>query len=278
MRTKWAVFLIFCAYVMALAALTAPARAGEEESVRLPVIMYHHINPDKARSGDYVITPETLESDLKYLRDNGCTAISAGELAAWERGEGKLPDKPVLLTFDDAQESFREYALPLLEEYGMCAVVAVVGEYADEYTASGDENPAYAYMSWEAIGEIAASGRVEIASHTQAMHNAKGARRGCAINPGESEADYAAALGSDLETVAESIERATGERPYIFAYPFGCVCREAAELLSGSGYSVAMTCEQRVNILTREPGELLWLGRFNRPAGISSNSFFSNII
>lgn len=244
MRTKWAVFLIFCAYVMALAALTAPARAGTEESVSLPVIMYHHINPDKARSGDYVITPETLESDLKYLRDNGCTAISAGELAAWERGEGKLPDKPVMLTFDDAQESFREYALPLLEEYGMCAVVAVVGEYADEYTASGDENPAYAYMSWEAIGEIAASGRVEIASHTQAMHNAKGARRGCAINPGESEADYAAALGSDLETVAESIEgRPESGRTFClsirFCLPGGCGAALRQRLLCGDDLRAA---------------------------------------
>ena len=56
MRTKWAVFLIFFAYVMALAALTAPARA-ETEAVRLPALMYHHVSEDESARGDYVIYP-----------------------------------------------------------------------------------------------------------------------------------------------------------------------------------------------------------------------------
>ena len=147
MRSRWAVFLIFCAYVMALAALTAPARA-ETEAVSLPALMYHHISADAAARGDYVITPAELEADLEWLRRNGYEAVSVRELAAWERGGAELPEKPVLITFDDAQLSFMLYALPLLEKYGMCAVLAVVGDYADEYTASGDRNAAYAYMSW----------------------------------------------------------------------------------------------------------------------------------
>ena len=108
MRTKWAAFLIFCAYVLALAALTAPARAGaEDERVSLPIVMYHHISADPARSGDYVITPATMEADLEYLRDAGYTSVSAAQLTAWSRGEARLPEKPVMITFDDAQESFR---------------------------------------------------------------------------------------------------------------------------------------------------------------------------
>lgn len=276
MRTKWAAFLIFCAYVLALAALTAPARAGaEDERVSLPIVMYHHISADPARSGDYVITPATLEADLEYLRDAGYTSVSAAQLTAWSRGEARLPEKPVMITFDDAQESFRTYALPLLEEYGMCAVVAVVGQYADEYTASGDTNEAYAYMSWDAIGEISASGRVEIASHTQAMHNAAGARRGCMINPGEDEAEYFRALDADLAQVEASIERATGEKPSVFAFPFGFACGEAMQVLAQRGYTVAFTCEERVNRLSGAGAELMRLGRFNRPAVVGSEEFFA---
>ena len=178
MRTKWAVFLIFCAYVMALAALTAPARA-ETEAVSLPALMYHHISADAAARGDYVITPAELEADLRWLDENGYEAVSVRALADWRRGEGELPERPVLITFDDAQLSFMLYALPLLEKYDMRAVLAVVGEYADEYSANGDRNPAYAYMSWADVAEAAASGRVEIASHTQSMHASSGARRGC---------------------------------------------------------------------------------------------------
>ena len=277
MRTKWAVFLIFCAYVMTLAALALPGRA-EDEKVRLPIIMYHHVCADPERAGDYVVTPETFENDLKYLKKQGYTAISVAELLAWSRGEGELPEKPVMLTFDDAQDSFRVYALPLLEKYGMCAVVAVVGDYADEYTESGDTNVNYAYMSWDAIGEIAASGRVEIASHTQSMHSPSGARRGCKINPGEDEASYTQTFGADLESVESSIVRATGKSSAAFAYPFGFTCAEAERVLVSHGFSVAFTCTERVNVLSHEPMELLRLGRFNRRSGPSSAEFFGAVL
>ena len=274
MRTKWAAFLIFCAYVLALAALTLPGRA-EPEPVRLPVVMYHHISPDASRAGDYAVTPETLEADLRWLAAHGYESVSAARLTAWSRGEAELPAKPFMLTFDDAQESFRVWALPLLVKYGMCAVVAVVGDYADEYTASGDTNPAYAYMSWDAIGEIAASGRVEIASHTQGMHTPSGARRGCMINPGEDEASYAGILNADFARVEASIEAAAGARPTVFAFPFGFACGEAMQVLHERGYTVAFTCEERVNTLTGAPAELMRLGRYNRASGPDSEAFFS---
>lgn len=260
---------------MALAALTAPARA-ESESVTLPAIMYHHIDADAASSGPYVITPATLESDLRWLSEHGYESVSVRELLDWESGRGELPEKPVLLTFDDAQESFRVYALPLLVKYDMCAVVAVVGSYADEYTRSGDTNVKYACMSWDAIGEVSASGRVEIASHTQAMHEAAGARRGCTINPGESEDAYAAELGADLDTVAASIEAATGRPPAAFAYPFGFTCAEAERVLTARGCAAAFTCGERINTLTGEAGELMRIGRFNRASGASSAEFFTS--
>ena len=265
MRTKWAVFLIFCAYVLALAALAVPAGAAAER-VELPALMYHHISPDPARSGAYVITPAELEADLRWLRDNGYESVGICELVDWENG-GELPEKPVLITFDDAQESFRVYALPLLEKYGMRAVVAVVGAFADEYSANGDTNPAYAYMSWDAIAQIAASGRVEIASHTQNMHSVGAGRDGCRIRPGESGTEYAAALNADLAEVEASIERAAGSAPAVFAYPYGFTCPEAERVLAERGYAAALTCSERVNILTREPGELLRLARFNRASG-----------
>ena len=251
---------------MALAAICAPVRA-EGETAELPALMYHHISADESARGDYVITPAELEADLRWLRENGYETVSVRELDAWRRGEGELPERPVLLSFDDAQLSFMLYALPLLEEYGMCAVLAVVGGYADEYTASGDRNPAYAYMSWADVAEAAASGRVEIASHTQSMHASSGARRGCRINPGEDEAAYSAALNADLERVEASIERAAGERPYIFAYPFGFTCEEAARVLTTRGYAAALTCDGRVNTLTQSPdAQPMTISRINRPA------------
>ena len=79
---------------MALAALTAPARA-ETEAVSLPALMYHHISADAAARGDYVITPAELEADLRWLDENGYEAVSVRALADWRRGEGELPERPV---------------------------------------------------------------------------------------------------------------------------------------------------------------------------------------
>ena len=149
---------------MALAALTAPARA-EPDEVTLPAVMYHHIDADAASSGAYVITPETFESDLRWLRVHGYESVSVRELLDWEAGTGSLPEKPVLLTFDDGQESFHAWALPLLEKYGMCAVAAVVGRYAYELRSYVVSIVLLGCMFWESIYEGAASGWVVLGSN-----------------------------------------------------------------------------------------------------------------
>ena len=52
-----------------------------------------------------------------------------------------LPEKPVMLTFDDGHYNYISYLLPLLEEYDMKAVVSVVGEFADTYTETRTPTP-----------------------------------------------------------------------------------------------------------------------------------------
>lgn len=93
----------------------------------------------------------------------------------------------------------------------------------------------------------------------------------------ETMEQYRAALNADLEAVERKIEAVTGERPLCFAYPFGFHCSEAAEVLAGRGYAVALTCEERVNVLSGEPGELMELARFNRSANENRLSFFARL-
>lgn len=265
-------------YVMALLLLAAllPGTA-RAETTSLPVIMYHHISADSSKAGDYVVTPEQLEGDLRYLRERGYTVVSLRELVEYSRGTGTLPEKPVLITFDDGQLSVLEYALPLLEKYDMCAVAAVVGKYCDREETLEYRSPEYSYMTWAEVGELAASGRFEIASHTQDMHEESFPRRGCMPKVTETMEQYRAALNADLEAAERKIEAITGERPFCFAYPFGFHCSEAAEVLAGRGYAVALTCEERVNVLSGEPGELMELARFNRSANENRLSFFARL-
>jgi len=259
------VFDLFLSGALFLAA--APEGAGQ--TVELPILMYHHIHSSPDRWGAYVISPETFENDLRYLKELGYESVSLSELLAFSKGEGTLPEKPILISFDDGHKSFQTYALPLLEKYDMSAVVAVVGAYTEAYSQTSDHNVSYAYLSYEELRELAASPHVEIISHSYALHDTKG-RLGCKILPGESREVYEALLKEDIRLQGEGFQRELGFLPVAFAYPFGAGCPEAKEILKEAGFEVLFTCTEKVNRLTGDPAELLSLGRFNRPHGLSS--------
>lgn len=248
--------------------------ALKARSVSLPVVMYHQINPDPASWGAWTIPPETLRGDLEYLRDHGYTTVTPDMLAAYTRGEGTLPSKPILITFDDGYESFAAYALPLFEEFGMTAVISMVGGYADTYTEHADHDLTHSYFSWPALAELLESPAVELGSHTYAMHDAPG-RAGCTISPGESLEDYRSAFGGDCALEEARFEAYLGVKPILFAYPSGLYCDEARDVLRERGYQILLTTDQKVNRLTGDPEELLDLGRFNRGAGLDRERFFS---
>ena len=255
--------------------LTVSNQARAAEPVSLPILMYHHISKSPEQWGKHVIAPETFEGDLQYLADNGYTTVTTADLIAYVDEGQALPEKPVMITFDDGQLSFLEYALPLLERYNMQAVAAIVGAYADQYTETPDRNVSYAHMTWEDLKTLADSGRVEIASHTYNMHNLDEGRKGCRINSGESGSAYKETFRTDLLQNQELIAGAIGQRPLAFAYPFGFFCAEAREELEQQGYRVVFTCTEQVNQLTGDPGELMELGRFNRPNNVDRASFFA---
>lgn len=247
-----------------------------EESISLPILMYHHISAVPTCCGDYTVSPETLEGDLAYLRDHGYTSISLAELRAYGNGEGSLPDKPIMITFDDGQESFLRYGLPLFEKYDMCAVLAIIGRSADIYTETEDHNIRYSYFSWPALAKLSASPHVELAAHTYNMHKME-QRRGCKIMRGESPEHYTAEFGRDLSLTESRFQSYIGELPYAFAYPYGFYCNEAKNMLQERGYCILFTCNQKVNHLHGLPDELLKLGRFNRPNDADRERFFQKL-
>lgn len=264
------------ALLLLLAALPVShaGATGSGESVQLPILMYHHMSVDSRYWSDYVVPPETLEGDLKYLQEHGYQTVSAQLLQLWCLGEAELPEKPVMITFDDGQLSFAEYAVPLLEQYGMCAVMNIVGKYADIYTETADENIYYAHMSWPKLTQIDDLPCVELGAHTYNMHDLK-ERRGCGKMNGETNGDYHLALNSDLEKLEGLFDDYLGYVPDVFAYPYGIYNDEALSVLRARGYNVIFTCDQHVNTLTGDSAELLSLGRFNRSNKLDRAKLFT---
>lgn len=72
------------------------------------------------------VTPETFEKQMQWLADKGYTSLSLGELVAALDGTGPLPAKPVVITFDDNNQSQYDLAAPIMEKHGLRGVFYVV--------------------------------------------------------------------------------------------------------------------------------------------------------
>lgn len=266
--------LCFAVTLCASACQTVKQTSSNEEGARLPVVMYHHLTTDAGYANDYTLLVEQFEQDLKYIQQQGYQTISLAQLIEYQKGQGELPEKPIMITFDDGFESFEVYAVPLLKHYGMQAVLAVVGEFADLFTEHIDHNVSYSYLSWEGIAETLQEGNVEIISHTYTMHSTDGSRKGCSQKSGESDEEYRAALTQDLQRLQDTLVEYTGQAPRAIAFPFGHYNSESIQIVRDMGFEVAFTCRERINIVGLQDETFLLLGRYNRPSGKSSAAFF----
>lgn len=271
---KWLPILLTAA-LLACPAAGSGTTGGEpaQEPIRLPIVMYHHISPEARLWGDYVISVEQFENDLRYLRDAGYESVSVEQLLAWADGTGTLPDKPCMITLDDGYETTGAYAAPLLEKYGFTGVVAVIGSVARQYSEQPDHNKVYSHLSWEAVAELQRSGVLEVQYHTWDMH-ALSPRKGCNKLRGEDAEHYRAVLTADVERFYADCAEFHVETVPAAAFPFGAYSSQTVELLREMGFRAAFTCTEYVNLLTGDPAELMELGRYNRPYGKNSEAFF----
>jgi peptidoglycan/xylan/chitin deacetylase (PgdA/CDA1 family) len=122
--------------------------------------MYHEIADAAATASELAVSPDAFADQLGLLRDAGFNAITAGELAAiLTDGAGELPERPVVLTFDDGYADFYSQGLPLLKRNGFTGTIFVT-------TGSlGKEGEAKRMLNWRELAEINEAG-IEIGAHT----------------------------------------------------------------------------------------------------------------
>lgn len=250
----------------------------QSDEIALPIVMYHQLTKSESRAGRYVLTLKQFEKDLVFLKEKGYKTVTVSQLLDYSQGRGKLPEKAIMITFDDGCETLYAYAKPLLEQYGFTAVGFVVGSLADYYTELDDHNLNYSNLNWAEIKELSMGNTVEIQSHSYDLHKNTGNRSGAKKKKGETFEQYAEFLGADASKMKTEMLKHTGKAPVAIAYPFGSFSSESKEILKKYGIKMAFTCEERVNIVKKaEPERLFGLGRYNRPSGISSESFFEKM-
>ncbi|MGN1081671.1 MAG: polysaccharide deacetylase family protein [Acutalibacteraceae bacterium] len=233
------------------------------EEIAVPILMYHSVCYNKTKS-DYIITPEMLEADFKYLKDNGYNTVFVSDLVSFVKDGLTLPENPVVLTFDDGHINNLTYVLPLAEKYDLKFSVSVVGIFSENASKNEDKNPNYAYLSWDDIAELKNSGRAEICSHTYNLHSI-GDRKGCMKKSGESADDYKTVLQEDLENLQSVLSDKCGIMPEIFTYPYGLVSDESVGVIREMGFNASLNCVEKTNYLSYgDTDKLFSLCRYNR--------------
>jgi peptidoglycan/xylan/chitin deacetylase (PgdA/CDA1 family) len=132
------------------------------EKVSLPILMYHHITHLPANASTtwrtLTVTPEAFESQVKWLADHGYHTIYFSDLVAYFRDGVPLPEKPIILTFDDGWTDDHTIAYPILRKH--CMVGTFFPPVAWTNRSNGSK-----VMTWPMIEEMSRGG-MEFGSHT----------------------------------------------------------------------------------------------------------------
>lgn len=125
------------------------------DDINIPVLCYHDVTSNNPDNNGLLISPEKFKEQLQYLKDNNYTPITLDELYDYLRNNKEIPEKPVVITFDDGYKGNYEYAYPILKEFKFPATMFVIANYV-----GGSD-----FMTTEQIKEMSNNG-IEIESHT----------------------------------------------------------------------------------------------------------------
>lgn len=226
MQKKWKalvalIALLIVLLLLALAYLFHQARGG------VPVLNYHQINDTEHNS--LTVNTKQFEAQMKYLAESGYTPITPAEmLDAWE-GKGTLPEKPVIITFDDGYLDNYNHAYPILQKYGLKATIFLISDYVSTYPN---------YLTWADVLEMQESGLIDFESHTLSHEELTKA-------PSTEEAK------KQLTESKKALEWHLGRPVTFIAYPCGEYDETLEDLTKDAGYRAAFT----VNYGLAEPGE-----------------------
>ena len=183
------------------------------ENVGVPVLYYHSVDPSEAN--EVIISPEKLKEQLTFIKNSGYTTLTISELNNYILNNTPIPEKSIVITFDDGYADNYINAFPILKELDIKATIFVISNFTDK--------DGY-YMTSQQIKEMSDYG-IDIQSHT-------------ASHPYLSQLTYEEQL-NELKTSKEKLESITGKPVISVAYPFGDYDDNTIVASEEAGYSLS---------------------------------------
>ena len=206
--------------------ITAKTYLISEKDVGIPVLLYHEFyekEPSKDLYG-LISTPEKFEQDMTTIIGEGYTFISINRLIDYKNGIKGIPEKSVVLTFDDGYISNYELIYPILKKYNIPATIFIIGDMV------GDDR----HFSWEDAKKMNDEGLVSIYTH------------------GHSHVDMTKLDINDFKektaNILKTMEEKLGKQEHVvYSYPLGFYNDETNKVLKELGVEMYMTTNLGLN-------------------------------
>ena len=243
------IILALCLFCLAL----CPLRLTE---AAVAIFCYHEVDRP---NDDFAVSHQQLEQQLRFMKKQGYHFVSLDEYLRYTKREITLPEKSVMITFDDGYRSFYTKVYPLLQKYQIPGMLAIVSSWTNHEEKPNDVRDT---ASWEELREMESSGLVTVVSHTHAMHkqqaiNPQGGRNGVVGSHlyvdghYETDAEYKARLQNDIDEVQRLFQEKLGHKSRAMVWPYGIYTKEAVDIAMGSGMEGTFLLDGGVN----EPGD-----------------------
>ncbi len=208
--------------------------------MKLPILLYHHVGPvppDWLRA--MTVTPDRFTAQMEWLAGRGFHGIAPEDWIEWRAGRASLPERPVMITFDDGFADLATFAFPVLERLGFRAAFYVVSRPPDRSAAwTGPAAPPLiddaGLIEWSRRG-------IEIGAHSRTHADLP------TLDEAEMEREIAGSR-TDLEAVL-------GRPVRSFAYPYGR-WNATARTIASRHYELAITCDRGINNKRTDPWTL----------------------
>ncbi|AGF57982.1 peptidoglycan/xylan/chitin deacetylase (PgdA/CDA1 family) [Clostridium saccharoperbutylacetonicum] len=185
----------------------------------VPVICYHSITEDKTKKGPIVIPVENFKEQLKTIKDAGYITLTMAELNGYLYENKPIPEKSVIITFDDGYRDNYTLAFPILKELNMKATIFVISSFMNRSDC----------LSPEELKEMSDYG-IDIESHTVSHKRL-------------SDMNYKTQL-KELKDSKVAIEKVTGKPVTAIAYPEGKYNDNTKKAVVEAGYAMGFTIER----------------------------------
>jgi peptidoglycan/xylan/chitin deacetylase (PgdA/CDA1 family) len=194
------------------------------DQARVPILMYHYVSDvppgaDRLRR-DLTVTPENFRSQLQYLADADYHPVMLSDVYFYLTQGYPLPNKPVVLTFDDGYRDAYEIVFPMLLDHGFPGTFFVLATPMHQESVD--------YITWAQAKERSDAG-MAIEGHGRDHMDLRGRSN-----------DF---LVYQILGIQEAIHYHTGRLPRFFAYPSGQYDVNTIAVLKSAGYWGAVTTE-----------------------------------